>query len=305
MSGFEPPPPPPPSCSIHGDDVWFASVVSSAESGGVTLARLGGFADWELIELSGDSESGRAKVRWSSGKPGLALEGWVDARDLAFRARHDVALVPGHVWINTEANLTVRVEGANALIAPSNTPFANIRATVSCADLQLGSGDEPFVPAKSYFAPTSKTLSLYSAPKGTLLTTLVYASSFDEIAYAALEEKGGFLRLVDEGDVRLDAWVKASEMKPWLGELPHAPFVCGLGNLEIEPKNTVVRTITEDTEVLLDPSPTSMHVGVISRGTRVRVAASKKSFVSIDEEVGRWGPAQGKKLWVKSAAVGP
>jgi hypothetical protein len=285
--------------------VWFASVVSSTESGGVSLARLGGVADWELIALSGDSASGRAKVRWSSGDPGFTVEGWIDAADLAFRARHDVALVPGHVWINNEANLTIRIAGPDALIVPSNTPFASIQATVACSELEIGLGGELVVPAKSYWSPSKKTLPLYSAPQGKLLTTLAYAGSIDSIAYAAAAEKSGFLRLLDEGDVRIDAWVKTSDMKPWVGELPHDPFVCGVGNLDIEPKNTIVRTIAEDTDVLLEPSATATRVGVIARGTRVRVATSKKSFVSIDDEVGRWGPAEGKKLWVRSSAVGP
>jgi hypothetical protein len=307
MSGFEPPPPPPSACSIRGNDDIVA-VVSSAESGGVSLARLGGVADWEMIALSGDNESGRAKVRWSSGSPGLSIEGWVDAKELAFRAKQDVPIAQGHLFINAAAELMVDVVGANAHIRPYGTTFANIAATVSCSDLRIGHGDvEPVIGAPAYWTSAQKTLSLYAAPKGALVTTLGFsgASQFDTTPYAAMEEKNGFLHLVHYDGVHLDAWVKTSEMKPWLGEQPQFPFVCGMGSLELYDKNKIVRSLGEDTDVFLEPSVASTRVGTIARGARVHVVATKKSFVAIGDEHGGWGGAPDKKLWIRASTLGP
>lgn len=305
MSGFEPPPPPPSACSIRGSEDLVA-VVSSAENGGVSLAHLGGFADWEMIALSGDSDTGRAKVRWSSGTPGISIEGWVEARELVFRPKHDVPLIPGHVWISAEASVTLRTDGGHAQIAPYSTPFANIRATVPCEDVQIGQGNiEPIVGAPAYWTSSQKTLSIYSAPKGTLLGALAYGAPFDATAYAAVEEKNGFLHLLHYDGLHIDAWVKTDEMKPWTAEPPQFPFVCGMGTLDIADKAAIVRTITDDTDVFLEASATSTRVGTIARGARVHVVTSKKSFVAIEGEHGRWRGPDGKKLWVRGAAVGP
>jgi hypothetical protein len=305
MSGFVPPPPPPSACQIRGSDDIVA-VVSSAESSGVPLLRTGGFADWEMIALSGNSESGRAKVRWSSGTPGIAVEGWVDSKRLSFRAKHDLPLVPGHLWINVAASLKVKPEGSNAEVSPLDTAFANIRTTARCDELRIGDGEiEPVAGAPSYWTSTQKTLPLYAAPKGKLVTTLTYAGSFDVTPYAALDAKDGFLRLVHYEGVHFDAWVKESDLKPWLGEAPQSPFVCGMGSIDFYDKKAIVRTVTEDTEVFLDAAPNATRVGTIARGARVRIGTSKKSFVSIDDEHGGWGGPPDKSLWVRAATLAP
>ncbi|MGZ3420050.1 MAG: hypothetical protein ACXWUG_21705 [Polyangiales bacterium] len=305
MSGFAPPPPPPPACVIRGSDDIVA-VVSSAESGGVSLARVGGFAQWEMLGLSGDSETGRAHVRWSSGTPGLLLDGWVDSKELSFRAKHDLPLVAGYVWINVGAELKVKPEGSSAQVSPLETAFENIGTTVKCDDLRIGSGEiEPVVGAPSYWTSSQKTLALYSGPKGKLVTALTYKGSFGATPYAALDAKDGFLHLVHYEGVHLDAWVKEIDMKPWLGELPQFPFVCGLGSIDFYDKKTVVRTLAEDTDVFLDASPNATRVGTIERGARVRVGHAKKSFVEISDEHNRWMGPPDKKLWVRASTLSP
>ena len=310
-------------CVVHGNGAPFADRcretwidVTSDEAGAHPVARFdprGADATWGL--------SGNASHTWVGVRDtvaGTELRGYTRTLP-SFALLHEVALVPGHVWL--EAGAPVKVAHVDergdpvVWLDPEVDAIAGIEGTVPCGSLAFD--ETPAVVAApkvvearesiGFAIPKYATLQLRYEPGGRSRGSLRIDRK-DPPFLQVFERLGPYARAtLSTPNARFDVWIDRAEIDEDgpLGGLGLLSGICGncIGYGDEPPPGERV-SVAESTEVIVgsDPRAGGPSGLMLGKGQVVEVASRRKGFVEI-RAFSSFAPPRGRTFFVPSSAI--
>ncbi|MGZ3478370.1 MAG: hypothetical protein ACXVCJ_27980, partial [Polyangiales bacterium] len=242
---------------------------------GLELAQLQHF-DWlvEVLEFPADTVTGRVRVRARREVPSIRVDAWVSASTFTYWAQRELPVVVDHVAIASGTTLRLFHPDAAVLDAePRYATFEKTRAPVACGDIALSAPKS--TPKAQKAAPRevvlkSPSVPLYDAANGKLVFTLVQVKKNELVSFDAFEKASGFERVHYDGDVRIDGWVRSSDVRA-----PDPGDLYGLGGLGLSGtgggygSSAPKWAAKVDTEIRLGTDAKAPVVGLLEKGARV------------------------------------
>ena len=304
------------SCSLTGSSLpAIDTLIYEKSSGGDPIARLTGAKIGLVASDFFAGASDRVHVKTSVGAGSFRIEGWIDAKRLPVFTNKNVPVVQSHIWIGALREVTVIGAGSGKprvkrqVGLPFNQAFTG---WADCSALSLAatapSGWTPTGNARAYVA--KKDVELYdSGDDGrNLITLLSPDSKGNGIVLWSTEKKGGWVRLVHQSEVVIDAWARTKDLKELpRGELqdshppstsrrsPPALKLSGKANSATAPK---------DIESGASASDMGKLIGTLEAGAEVYVLDIVAGWASVLPKVLNVAPHGEGQFWVKASTLG-
>jgi hypothetical protein len=306
-------------CSLSGSERVRGDLYAAA-TGDDVLAEIPGLRVGVVVSQLAPPGSTRAKVRLRADAlgPTLTLDGWVDLSDLKLYARRDVQVLEDHVWISRGAPLVVLAgdrERVRVQAQPYPQGFDDLSTETTCDALALESEVRAREPGRksrgAAFHPKAQTLSLYDET-GKLVRPL-RAHRFEVVTVNVVEQRSGMGRVAYDDFLRVDGWVKMSDLAPGPGAdcddcrggVEDVPDVCfGHPIADLEANGCISHgerlvVAKRDTLVHREGSDGSPVIGKIDRGARVYVVNNLGPWVQIAPSTGALSAPDHLGFWVK------
>jgi hypothetical protein len=300
-------------CVVKGKGIVEKGVfIYSAKEGGTPIA---GFATQEVsLELSDvpAETSGRAKVKTTGP---VRIEGWIDATKVPLVAKHDVPVVPSHVWIGRGEPLKLKgaMPGKLKVSTTISATQQKLDAKAACADVGIGriKVDEPTLPSAAKKYVLKKTsLDLYDDPSGGTVFTIEVPNAESGVLLYSTEAKGAWIHVQHNGMFVVDAWAKAADLKPF----PKGEMLDALGGgsmvsispakLKVDGSTKIVK-LGKDTSIRLNPNDAVKPIGVIEADAEVIVVDTVGGWSRVYPKGLEIIPPDNKDFWMKAADLGP
>lgn len=263
---------------------------------------------WSELPVAGRSRRARVGL---GGQKLLRLDGFASLAGRTFQIRRRADVHAGHVWIRGGSAVEILgVEGGRVRVR-AETGFAapaQLDALAACGDLvyepaELPRSDEDERPAGEIAVATGPNIDLHAAPGGPRLLTVTPGEQHEGPMLSWLEERSGFVRVSGgEGDVILDGWVPASQVEQ--------PYALGLGSVSSSTRCGGLRmrkplvTVERDAEAWAGAGADGAAIGVVEAGARLELGEERGEHVAFEFEDKEIGAPEGKRLWIRKAAVG-
>ena len=303
-------------CVVKGKGVVEKGVqIFSEKKDGTAVA---GFATQEIqLEVSdfpADPAAGRAKVKTGKGSGSVRVEGWLDPTKLPLSARADVAVAPGHVWIGRGERLKLKgaAPGKLQVEATITATGQKLKGKAGCGEVTIGdvSTAEVTIPSGSQkWVLRNKTLELFDDVNGSSVFTLEVASAETGLLLYSSEQKSGWIHVLHQGAIVVDAWAKAAELKAFpKGEMLDALASTSMvsispAKLKVDGATKEVKT-TKDVALRLTASDSSKPFGVIEEGADVIVVDTFGGWSRVFPKNLELIPPDGKDFWAKAEDLG-
>jgi hypothetical protein len=309
------PPEPAPSCGQRGR-VIFDKDTTLADAAGRKIARFSGGESAVTLLAPPRDGSDAARIETGTGRGSFRLAGFVKAAELRLFAAYDLPVVSGHVWLAAGTRVTAAGEsgGKVRIEKQMSTPFKQrFSALGECSAVTF----TPPVPPGSdmpgnarVFLMKEASLDLFAnvPPVGSPIATLQRSPLVDNVRFFSTEQRGGFVHVQYQGDVKIDAWARAGDLTPLpRGETSDVPP--GSYSLSTPPELQLPqapRTIktTRELPLRVAARDSEAPVGVIEPETEVYVMDTVAGWAKVLPKSLHILPAGELSFWVKSADLG-
>jgi hypothetical protein len=305
-----------PRCSVQGiTATWpflLHAQVFDHQTGAAPIARFAGGTVEVRIHAIPVAYGARARVVVLSdpSAPGLQVEGWLVA-DHLIRAKRDLPVVPGHLWVAKEAPLRLTASDSGvpgrARVSPREATFEGLTAEVMCANLTVDAGptERWSPPATSQRALVTLPTRLLSADGSSLGFTLALAPRVDGaravVELASTGTRGDLVRVVFEG---LDAWVRRDAVTfldaPRDSDFGDYPDATDEWPSWYDRRASALREATAQSA----PSASAATIGTFHQGAALLVSApGPTGWLRAWPESGTVLPSDGREFWVRQSDV--
>ncbi len=209
-------------CTLSGKaEMPVNVVIYDKADGGSAIARFTG-GETRLALSQPFAQGGkRAYVATGTGTGSFRVDGWTDVTKVPIFTSRNVPIVAGHVWIGAHRQVEVTASSGSRFKIQKRvtTPLRQtFNGWADCSALTL-SGGTPLVSevpgnARGYVL-RKDTAELYDtwAKDKTLVTVLHKAPETTGVLLWSEEQRGGFVRVTYNGEVMIDAWARAAELR--------------------------------------------------------------------------------------------
>jgi hypothetical protein len=309
------PPAAAPQCGQRGR-VVFDQHTTLMASDGRRIARFSGGESAVTFVAPPVDGSELAQIETGTGRGSFRIPGFVKASELRLYAARPLPVVSGHVWVGSGARVVAAgtVQGLVRVERELQSPFAErVSATVDCSALTFT--PPPLrVPAHPggarVFLLKEPRLELFDAmpPTSPAVFTLVRSPSVGSARLFSREQRGGYVHVLYDGDIVLDAWARASDLQPLpRGETSDVPsgsyLVTDPPRLKLEELPRVVKT-TRELPLRLAARDSELPIGVIEPETEVYVMDVIASWTKVLPKSLHVLPEGDGAFWVKSSDLG-
>jgi len=309
------PPEPAPSCGQRGR-VTFDKDTTLADASGRKLARFsGGESAVTLLALPVDG-SDLSRIETGTGRGSFRVAGFVKAAELRLFAAYDLPVVSGHVWLGAGTRVVAAGTSAGKVRVEKqlSTPFdQRFRALAECSALTFTPpvANAFSVPgAARVFLMKEPSLELYGevGPVGAAISTLRRAATVDSVRFFSSEQRGGFVHVLYQGDVKIDAWAKAGDLTPLprgeTSDVPAGSYTMSTPpQLQLPQPPRTVKT-TRELPLRVAARDNEPPIGVIEAETDVYVMDTVAGWANVLPKSLHVLPAGELSFWVKSADLG-
>jgi hypothetical protein len=298
-----------PACKLQSKQKLSTFVYSAPEKG-IELAQLQYF-EWsvELLDFPADSLTGRVRMRARRDVPSIRVDAWVSAGAFAYYAQRDLPVVVDHVSIASSARLRLfHPEAAVFDAEPEFPTFEKTRAPIACGDIGLSlpkSSPKAQSGAPREVVLKSSSVPLFDGPTGKVVFTLVPLPKSGPVSLDGFEKSGGFEHVRFDGDVRIDGWVRSSDLRA-----PNKDDAYGLGGLGMSGTGGGYGSSAKqwsarvDTEIRLGKETNAPVVGILEKGARVWITkGSDWSEIRMVDSAAI--PPKGKLFYVRTSDLDP
>jgi hypothetical protein len=285
----------------------------SKDKGDTKIARFTGMSSGLTVLELPESSQRRAHVVTGTGNGGFALDGWVDVTAIPLFAVANLAVVPGHVWI--QGGQRVEYDGRHQshvrVQKTLTSPFAqSFSALTSCSSLSVA----PVAAIPSDIARWARgyafehtELALSNEPKGEPSFKLIRSSVTTSVFLYGTDKKDDWVRVRYHGAIGLDAWIKSSDVRL----LPKGERVdeyipatqSETGRLRIVESGRVV-SVSERVQVRARPAPDAGVIGEIEPATEVLIMDVAAGWASVLPKALNVAPPADRQFWVEARKVG-
>lgn len=265
------------------------------------------------------ADDGRTRAHVSiGGQRHLRYDGFAGLFGRTFTTKRRMSSVDGHLWVRAGAAIDVMSATAHGdVYARAATPFASPKSIVvhgNCADLVYEYEVTPRAPSKKHAATASltPTLRLFSSPSVATAFTTLTQSIDHPIAFEVREQSGERVRVVaDDGDVEMDAWVRASDVGP-LATQPESRSTQRATSTSAPTTAPSHALVGRDTELFVDDGfspPTRLRGAIVEKDASIAYDVAHGSTVNGREIVpfafddGFIAPREGTRLWIATDAL--
>jgi hypothetical protein len=211
-------------CSFQGSE-RLEGKLYVGPSGDDLVAELMGARVGVWVQLLAPGGAARAKVQLRSDPAGptLRLDGWMELSDLRLFVKRDVRVVPDHVWITAGSPVAV-LGGDRERVRLQTTPydegFDDLATETTCAVLALASDVSVREKGRATRGvphhPAGPVLVLHDEV-GKPVQTL-RARHHEVVTLYVLETRGAMSHVLYDDWLRIDGWVKTSDLVPGPGD---------------------------------------------------------------------------------------
>ncbi len=303
-------------CVVKGKGVVEKGVqIFSERKDGTAVA---GFATQEIqLEVSdfpADPAGGRAKVKTGKGAGSVRVEGWIDPTKVPLSARADVAVAPGHVWIGRGERLKLKGSSPGKLQVEATITATGqkLKGKAGCGEITVGdvATAEVTIPAGSQkWVLRKASLDLYDDVNGASVFTLEVTSAETGLLLYSSEQKSGWIHVLHQGAIVVDAWAKAADLKAFpKGEMLDALASTSMvsispAKLKVDGATKEVK-VTKDVALRLTASESSKPIGVIEEGAEVIVVDTFGGWSRVFPKNLELIPPDAKDFWAKAEDLG-
>jgi hypothetical protein len=193
--------------------------IFATAKGGAAIAR---FTRMDVRVATTSIVSGRPVraaivVRAPASGPAMVLRGWVDVDRLSLRAKRDLPVVAPWVVIGSDQPVrAIAADGALVRVASRYGEMRSLSADTPCDALTLDRGaPSPPETKGEYMHFTNKSAVLFDRPGGAALLEVPFDREMPTVL--AVDAAAGMHRVHYLDGVRLDAWVRDSDLEPGYG----------------------------------------------------------------------------------------
>lgn len=306
------PPEPAPSCGQRGH-VTFDKDTTLADASGRKLARFSGGESAVTLLAPPVAGSDVLRIETGTGRGSFRVAGFVKAAELRVFASYDVPVVSGHVWLGAGTRVVaagasggkVRVE--KQMASPFDQRFS---ALAECSALTFS----PPAPsgyttpgAARVFLMKAASLDLFGEvpPIGAAIFTLKRAPDVGSVRFFSREQRGGFVHVQYQGEVKIDAWARAADLTPLprgeTADVPPGSYTMSTPpELQLPRTPRTVRT-TRELPLRVAPRDNEPPIGLIEAETDVYVMDTVAGWANVLPKSLHILPAGELSFWVKSA----
>jgi hypothetical protein len=297
------------SCIVRGEPAMpSTSSIYDKEQEGRPIARFTG-GKTQLV-ASNFGSSRRIAVETGSGTGSFRIKGFVESKELPLYTAKTVPVVPNHVWIGTQQQVSVAGASSGRLKVKraARPPVkGNFTGSAACSAFTFSPGVPPGwnVPghARGYVVKQS-SVELFDAPNGTAIQTLSRASEGGGVLLFSTEQRGAWVHVEYHDDIVIEAWARASELHGLppgeTMDFQRAPTSQrGLPRLAVQ---EAVRTVKTRQEIPIrgEPKESATVIGRIEPDTETMVMDIVAGWTSVLPKSLHVAPPEGEQFWVPS-----
>jgi hypothetical protein len=298
------------SCVIRGEVAMptTLSIYDKDEQGRVIARFTGGKT--QLVASSFSGSSRRIAVETGSGTGSFRIKGFVEASQLPLYTAKTVPVVPNHVWIGTQQQVSVAGASAGRLKVKraARPPLkGNFTGSATCSTFTFTPGVPPGWSAPGHargYVVKQSSVELFDAPNGTAIQTISRASEGGGILLFSSEQRGSFIHVEYHDDIVIEAWARTSDLQA----LPPGETMDyqrgsttqrGLPRLAVQ---AAVRTVKTRQEIPIrgEPKDSAPVIGRIEPDTETMVMDIVAGWTSVLPKSLHVAPPEGEQFWVPS-----
>lgn len=210
------------SCTLSGVASMPVNLaIYDKADGGSPIARFTG-GDTALAVSDPFTQGGkRAQVRTGTGSGSFRIAGWTDASQVPVYTAVNVPIVSGSLWIAPHQLVEITASSGSRFKVKKRltTPISQTFNTwAECSALTLSTGTTPGydVPGNARgYVLRKDSAELYDGwqKDKTLVTVLAKAPEALGVLLWSEEQRGGFVRVTYRGEIGIDAWARASDLR--------------------------------------------------------------------------------------------
>jgi hypothetical protein len=257
-----------------------------------------------------------ARIETGTGHGSFRLAGFVKATELPIFTSIAVPVVSAHVWLGVGTRVTAagssggRVRIEKQMSTPFNQRFS---ALADCSALTFTPAATPgfSMPGSArVYLMKAQLLDLFESvpPVGAPIFTLQRSPAVDNVRFFSTEQRGGFIHIQYQGDIRVDAWARASDLSALprgeTSDLPPGSYtLTSPPQLQLAQTPRTVKT-SRELPLRVAAKDAEPPVGVIEADTEVYVMDTVAGWASVLPKSLHILPAGELSFWVKSADLG-
>jgi hypothetical protein len=309
------PPEPAPMCGQRGR-VIFDKDTTLSDTSGRKIARFsGGESAVALLSPPVDG-SDLARIETGTGRGSFRLQGFVKAAELRTFTARTLPIVNGHVWLGAGVRVVAagssggKVRVSLQATAPFNQRFTTL---ADCSALGFSASAPAVAPlpgSARVFLMKLPLLDLFDEmpPTGAPILTLQRASNVDSVRFFSTEQRGGFVHVLYQGDVNVDAWAKASDLTPLArgetSDLPPSSYsMSSPPQLQLPEPPRTVKT-TRELPLRLAAKDAEPPIGIIEADTDVYIMDTVAGWAKVLPKSLHVLPVDALSFWAKSSDLG-
>lgn len=281
---------------------------------GRVIARFSGAPTALVLSQFPTDRGGRVRVETGTGTGSFRVRGFTPVRELPLHTTVNVPVIAGHVWIaaNRDVSFLASARGRIRIEKQLSSPFAQTFSTwASCNALALASTPPsvaiPPGEARAY-AFKGTTLELFDEPEGKLLISLRRAPDSEGALFFGTDESPGWLRVLHQGHVLVDAWARARDLialprGETMDQLEPHRISRNPARLAVQGEPRIVRSL-EEVPLRAAAKEAEAPIGVVERGTETYVLEIVAGWASVMPKALNVVPAPDGQFWVKASELG-
>jgi hypothetical protein len=308
------PPDASPGCGQRGRVVFDADTVLVNEKG-VRLGRFSGGESAVTFVAPPEDGSGLVRIETGTGRGSFRIAGFVNAKELRLYAAQQLPVASGHVWLARGTRVVATGTSAGKVVVEKqlSPPFEQrVTAAVDCSALGFTSqspAPPPRADSARVFLLDDAELELHAAvpPVGAPSFTLHRASSGDQARFYSREQRGGFVHVQYQGELVIDAWAKASALRPQprgtTADVPSSSYsLSSPPRLQLAELPRVVRT-RHELPLRLAPREADPPIGVVETDTEAYVMEVNGDWTKVLPKSLHVLPDGDGSFWVRTAEL--
>jgi hypothetical protein len=304
------------ACTVQGNPQMPKDLeIYAAERTGGAIARFSGGTSALTVTEFPTGGSGRARVETGTGTGSFRIGGYIDVTKIPVYTARQVTVKAGHLWIGKHRKVSVLgASGSNLRVRKSlSTPISqSFTTTAACASFTLEERTPPGweVPghARGYVVKKDQVELYDDASTGSLVTTLQRAAGSEGILLWSRERKGGWVRVEYHGEIVIDAWARATDLKALppgetMDEVKGPVVRRNPPRLALSEQPQVVRT-SKEVPLRDAAGDGSTVIGRIEADTETYVLDTVAGWASVLPKSLHVAPVSDGQFWVKASELG-
>jgi hypothetical protein len=306
--------PPSLTCTVSDEPIVPETLLYDLGSGGTAIGKLtGARVPLELSSFPEKLQKGRVKVRTTKAGGYVRIEGFAAMTAFRFFAARDLPVAgTGGVWISKGQEVKLSdANGSGFTVTKSvlGSDGQEVTASSGCdgIELDLQQVDATEVPARArHYQMKNATIDLYDEPKGSASFTLKMTEETRKYFWST-EARSGFVRVMSRGDLTIDAWARARDLK----QLSHAE-ISGLDDVAPQPLKEnhltlenppAVLTATAELPIHAKPQNAQHGIGVVEVGAKFYAMQKSGDWTAILPESLAIMPPDDGGFWVRTSGL--